>query len=123
MKDGDLNRRLEQKEQELRILHEVAQDISSNLDLHELLTKIVDMVMNTIAADSCLIYLYDKQNDELTLMASNHTDHKMVGRVSLKIGEGVTGWVAKEKKPLSLESKAYTRPKIQELCLSGRRAI
>ena len=88
-------------------MHEVAQDISSNLDLHELLAKIVDMVMNTIAADSCLIYLYDRQNDELTLTASNHKDHKMVGRVSLRIGEGVTGWVAKEKKPLSLESKAY----------------
>ena len=107
MKEGNLNEQLAQKEQELRILHEVAQDISSNLDLHELLAKIVDMVMNIITADSCLIYLYEGQNDELMLMASSHKDHKMVGRVSLKIGEGVTGWVAKEKKPLSLESRAY----------------
>ncbi len=107
MNSGELKERLEQKEQELRILHEVAQDISSNLDLHELLVKIVDMVMNTIAADSCLIYLYDKHNEELTLTASSNADHKMLGRVKLKIGEGVTGWVAKEKKPLALEAKAY----------------
>jgi len=107
MKEVNLNEQLEQKEQELRILHEVARDISSNLDLHELLAKIVEMVMNTITADSCLIYLYDRQNDELMLTASSHKDHKMVGRVSLRMGEGVTGWVAKEKKPLSLESKAY----------------
>lgn len=103
----ELSERLEQKEQELRVLHEVAQDISSNLDLHELLAKIVEMVMHTIAADSCLIYLYDKQADELTLAASNGADDKMVGRVRLKMGEGVTGWVAKEKKPLALEGKAY----------------
>ena len=103
----ELKERLEQKEQELRILHEVAQDISSNLDLHELLAKIVDMVMNTISADSCLIYLYDRANDELILTASSNGDHKMLGRVKLRIGEGVTGWVAQEKKPLALESKAY----------------
>ena len=107
MNAGDLTERLEQKEQELRILHEVAQDISSNLDLHELLEKIVEMVMNTIVADSCLIYLYDKQNDELILTASSNADHKMLGRIKLKLGEGVTGWVAKEKKPLALESHAY----------------
>ena len=107
MKADDLRERLEQKEQELKILHEVAQDISSNLDLHELLEKIVEMVMNTMAADSCLIYLYDNKNDELTLTASSNADHKMLGRVKLKLGEGVTGWVAREKKPLALESRAY----------------
>lgn len=107
MKAEDLKERLEQKEQELKILHEVAQDISSNLDLHELLEKIVEMVMHTMAADSCLIYLYDNKNDELTLTASSNADHKMLGRVKLKLGEGVTGWVAREKKPLALESRAY----------------
>jgi signal transduction protein with GAF and PtsI domain len=107
MDTQDLKARLEQKEQELGILHEVAQDISSNLELHELLAKIVDMVMNTIVADSCLIYLYDKADDELTLTASSTGDHNMLGRVKLKIGEGVTGWVAKEKKPLALAAKAY----------------
>ena len=107
MKADGLKERLEQKEQELKILHEVAQDISSNLDLHELLEKIVELVMNTMAADSCLIYLYDSKDDELTLTASSNADHKMLGRVKLKLGEGVTGWVAKEKKPLALESRAY----------------
>ncbi|HEY3278296.1 MAG TPA: GAF domain-containing protein [Syntrophorhabdaceae bacterium] len=107
MMTEELKERLQQKEQELKILHEIAQDISSNLSLHELLEKIVDMVMNTIVADSCLIYLYDKGNDELTLTASSNEDHKMLGMVKLKLGEGVTGWVAKEKKPLALASKAY----------------
>ena len=101
MNTEELSERLRQKEQELRILHEVAQDISSNLPLHELLGKIVDMVMDTITADSCLIYLYEKSSDELTLTASSNTDHEMLGKVSMRLGEGVTGWVAKEKKPLS----------------------
>ena len=102
-----LNEKLEQKEQELRILHEVAQDISSNLELNELLKRIVEMVMNFITADSCLIYLYDKANDELILTASDIPERKMLGRIKLKMGEGVTGWVAKEKRPVALSREAY----------------
>jgi signal transduction protein with GAF and PtsI domain len=102
-----LNEKLEQKEQELRILHEVAQDISSNLELNELLKRIVEMVMNFITADSCLIYLYDRVNDELILTASDIPERKMLGRIKLKMGEGVTGWVAKEKRPVALSREAY----------------
>ncbi|MBA4417301.1 MAG: GAF sensor protein [Syntrophus sp. (in: bacteria)] len=111
----ELNEKLKQNEQELRILHEVAQDISSNLDLNELLGRIVDMVMDTIAADSCLIYLYDRQNEELILTASNNPQHKKLGMINLKIGEGVTGWVAKERKPVALERKAYRDQRFKAL--------
>ncbi|OPY64844.1 MAG: putative transcriptional regulatory protein pdtaR [Syntrophorhabdus sp. PtaU1.Bin050] len=102
-----LKEKLEQKEQELRILHEVAKDISSNLDLKDLLSRIVGMVMNLLTADSCLIYLYDKQNGELILTASSNPQEKVLGRIKLKIGEGVTGWAAKEKRPVALPREAY----------------
>jgi signal transduction protein with GAF and PtsI domain len=102
-----LSDKLEQKEQELRILHEVAKDISSNLELRELLNRIVAMIMNFVTADSCLIYLYDRQNDELILTASSKPKEKSIGRVKLKIGEGVTGWAAKEKRPVVLPKEAY----------------
>lgn len=102
-----LREKLEQKEQELRILHEVAKDISSNLELKELLSRIVTMIMNLVTADSCLIYLYDRQNDELILTASSKPKEKSIGRVKLKIGEGVTGWAAKEKRPVVLPKEAY----------------
>ena len=102
-----LSEKLEQKEQELRILHEVAKDISSNLELKDLLSRIVTMIMNLVTADSCLIYLYDRQNDELILTASNKPKEKSIGRVKLKIGEGVTGWAAKEKRPVVLPKEAY----------------
>ena len=102
-----LSEKIEQKEQELKILHEVAKDISSNLELKELLNRIISMIMNFITADSCLIYLYDRQDDELILTASSKPKEKSIGRVKLKIGEGVTGWAAKEKRPVVLPKEAY----------------
>ena len=98
---------LEQKEQELKILHEVAKDISGNLELKELLKRVVDMVMNFTTADSCFVYLYDRKSDELVLSASSHPEDKNLGIIKLKIGEGVTGWAAREKKPIALPAKAY----------------
>ncbi|MCX5817753.1 MAG: GAF domain-containing protein [Proteobacteria bacterium] len=104
---------LEQKEQELKILHEVAKDISGNVELDELLHRIVEMIMHFIIADSCLIYLYDKQNDELILTASSNPQDKVLGRIKLKMGEGVTGWVARERKPVALAKEAYKDPRFK----------
>jgi signal transduction protein with GAF and PtsI domain len=103
----DVNEVLKQKEQELMILHEVAKDISSNLELKELLKRVVEMVINLTTADSCLIYLYDRKNNELILSASSHPEDKNLGQIKLRMGEGVTGWAAQQKKPVSLPGKAY----------------
>jgi signal transduction protein with GAF and PtsI domain len=108
-----LSEALEQKEQELRILHEVAKDISGNVELGELLHRIIEMVMHFIITDSCLIYLYDKHNDELILTASSHPQSKALGRIKLKMGEGVTGWVAREKTPVALAKEAYKDPRFK----------
>jgi signal transduction protein with GAF and PtsI domain len=102
-----VNQRLELKEQELKILHEVAKDISDNLDLSELLHRIVDTVTAFVKADSCLVYLYDEGHDELVLSASSDPKTESVGSISLKLGEGVTGWAAKEKQPVFLAKEAY----------------
>jgi signal transduction protein with GAF and PtsI domain len=101
------------KEQELAILHQVAQQISSNLELNELLDHIVEMVTRITGADSCFIYLYKKQGNELTLSAASTKRPEIVGEIRLKLGEGVTGWAAKEKKPVALSRKAYEDPRFK----------
>ena len=101
------------KEQELSILHQVAQHISSKLELNDLLARIVDMVISLTGADSCFIYLYNEQNNELTLRAASNAQRNIVGEIRLKLGEGVTGWAAKEKKPVALSKQAYTDPRFK----------
>jgi len=101
------SRKQDDKEQELRILHEIAKDFSDDLSLNQLLRRIVDTIINFVKVDSCLIYLYDKQNDELILTASSDPEIKALGDLRLRMGEGVTGWAAKEKKPVALSREAY----------------
>jgi signal transduction protein with GAF and PtsI domain len=100
-------RKTDEKGQELKILHEIAKDISDDLDLNQLLKSIVDTIIHFVNVDSCLIYLYDRSNDELVLTASNDPEIKNPSDLRLKMGEGVTGWAAKEKKPVALSREAY----------------
>jgi signal transduction protein with GAF and PtsI domain len=106
-------RKVTWKEQELIVLHQVAQQISSNVELNELLAHIVDMVVKITGADSCFIYLFDKPNGQLVLRATNIAHQEIVGAIKLKLGEGVTGWAAKEKKPVALIQEAYNDPRFK----------
>lgn len=101
------------KDQELFVLHQVAQQISSNQELNELLAKIVDMVIKVTGADSCFVYLYNRSNSLLTLRAASAGHLDIVGGIELKLGEGVTGWAAKEKKPVALSREAYNDPRFK----------
>lgn len=104
---SEITEKLSQKEEELAILHEVAKDISGNLSLNELLHHIVEMTMAFAGAESCLIYLHDRQNNDLILVATNNPEEKMLGRIKLRMGEGITGWAAKEKVPVEIPREAY----------------
>ena len=101
------------KEQELMMLRKVAEYMSSNLELAELLNRIVTMATDVTRADSCFIYLFDKQHNELVLRASSNPRTRVVGDIRLKLGEGVTGWAAKEKRPVALEREAYKDPRFR----------
>jgi signal transduction protein with GAF and PtsI domain len=57
--------------------------------------------------------LLDRQNKELVLMASKNPHQKMLGKIKLKIGEGITGWVAKENKPVSISNNASDDPRFK----------
>ena len=105
------------------MLRKVAEYVSSNLELEELLGRIVKMVTEITSADSCFIYLYDAQRNELVLRASSKPRTNVVGNIRLKLGEGVTGWAAREKTPVALTREAYKDSRFKKLYQPCRRQI
>ncbi|MFA6375827.1 MAG: GAF and ANTAR domain-containing protein [Candidatus Paceibacterota bacterium] len=93
------------KNQELRILGEIIETISYNLDLKEVLARIVKIVSGVTQADSCFLYLVN--GNDLVLRASLNPKPMQIGNIKLKLGEGITGWVATNKKTVSIAKKAY----------------
>jgi signal transduction protein with GAF and PtsI domain len=81
------------------------------MTLQEVLQGIVSLVVEFMACDSCLVYLCD--GDELVLCASNSEHDAEIGRVRLKLDEGLTGWVARERRLLSISREAYRDPRFK----------
>jgi signal transduction protein with GAF and PtsI domain len=92
--------------QELRILHEISQSISCSLDLDQVLRQIIDLVVDVTRGDSCLLYLLDETGDFLILRASKNPHPRLIGRIAVKVGEGITGWVAQEAQPVAIPRNA-----------------
>lgn len=91
--------------QQLKLLERITETISYNLDLTEVLAEIVNLVSATMRADSCLIYL--AQDDQLILKASKIPHPSMINKVAMAFGEGITGWVAQQRKLVALAEKSY----------------
>lgn len=90
---------------ELSFLYKVAQSVHS-LELDELLKEIVTIASKVTKGDSVLIYLLDKEKKRLILRASKNPHHDLLKTIQMKLGEGITGWVAKENKPVAISAGA-----------------
>jgi signal transduction protein with GAF and PtsI domain len=107
----ELEQRLERTEQQLRLFQKISRFMVRDMSLQEVLRGIVSLVVEFMACDSCLVYLLD--GDRLVLCASN-TDHSTaLGKVSLKLDEGLTGWVARERRLLAISKEAYNDPRFK----------
>src|SRR6059036_1750145 len=91
---------------ELGILYQISQSISYSLDLDQVLRQIIDLVIEVTRGDSCLVYLLDETQQCLVLRASKNPHPRIIGNISLKFGEGITGWVAREAKPVAIPRHA-----------------
>lgn len=111
MAKTDLQRQLKRKKEELKVLYQISESVSNNLNLDEVLRHIIETVQMTVRADSCFLYLWEDK--KLVLKASKNPHPQMVGKVSLKAGEGLTGWAAEHKKPVVLSEKAWEDPRFK----------
>jgi Signal transduction protein containing GAF and PtsI domains len=85
--------------------------VFDRLSLDQFLNKIIKLINKIIDVDSCFIYLY--QSKKLTLFASKKSHKNLLGKITLKEGEGITGWVAEHKKTVAIKEKAYLDPRFK----------
>ncbi len=90
----------------IALLHRISSMVSSDQDLETILRELVALAANVTQSDSCLVYLIDHTTDEIVLRASQLEHSNEIGNVRLKMGEGVTGWVAAHHAVVALPRKA-----------------
>ena len=86
---------------ELSFLQQVVQLASSTRDWDEMLRIVIDRTTSAMHTDVASLYLLERREGVLRLVATNGLDRKGSVRTTLHVGEGITGWVAGARVPLA----------------------
>ena len=108
-----LDKALREKTREAEVLHRISDSISNTLDLESVLSHIVEVVVEETKADACLLYLLSDGRDELILRASKNPHPRLIGRIKIGLGEGITGWVARKQQRVVIPSNASDDPRFK----------
>ena len=93
----ELNEKLAQKTQEVKIIQEISSEINSTLELDSILDIILRSMSEVLEFKNSMILLFDNETEKLTVSANFGYDDGGIG-VEVALGEGYIGVVARRKK-------------------------
>jgi len=91
------------------LLHDIGSRMAGADLLHAVLERIVNLISSEVECDSCFVYVLEE--DELVLRASKNPHPEVVDRLKLRVGQGITGWVAEHREPVALARNAFRDPR------------
>jgi uroporphyrinogen-III synthase len=95
----------------MAMLRRIANRITQAAPLKSVLAEVVEFVVAVVVCDSCFVYVLE--DDELVLRASKNSHPEIVNRLKLKVGQGVTGWVAEHREPAVISRYAGSDPRFK----------
>lgn len=93
---------LEQKTAQLRAVGQISAALAAAWKLDDTLEAITRITSQVMGVDSCSIYLQEEGSDRLVLKATTGLAPQAVGRASLGIGQGLTGWAITHAQPVAV---------------------
>jgi two-component system, response regulator PdtaR len=97
---------IEPKTTQVALLHRISSIVSSDRSVDEMLGEIVGLTVQVTDCDACLVYLTEPDTGEIVLRASQVPHAAEIGHLSIRMGEGITGWVAQHKSIVALSRNA-----------------
>jgi uroporphyrinogen-III synthase len=88
------------------LLHRISSIVASDRSLEEMLGEIVGLTVQVTDCDACLVYLIERNTGEIVLSASQVPHAADLGNLRMKVGEGITGWVAEHRSVVALSANA-----------------
>src|SRR5947199_1734440 len=102
----------------LLTLEECSKLVAHSHDPHETLTNIVRLIRDRFQTAVCSVYLLEPEARELVLGATVGLKPESVGRIRMRLDEGLTGLVA-ERKTLVMVEDAFKHPRFKYFTEAG----
>jgi HD-GYP domain-containing protein (c-di-GMP phosphodiesterase class II) len=97
-------------EQTLDQVRTVSEVICSTLNLREVYKTILDALLELLGAEKCSIMLMDKSQEVLTIQDARGIPDDIIRTARVRVGEGISGWVAKTGESLILNHQTRFNP-------------
>jgi uroporphyrinogen-III synthase len=107
----EMELRLNRLEEEVHLFQRISRLMVREATLQQELQAIVALLVEYLECDSCMIYL--TEGKDLVLCASNSAPASAVGRVRLSLEEGLTGWVARNRRLVAISRDAFNDPRFK----------
>jgi diguanylate cyclase (GGDEF)-like protein len=89
--------------EELSVLYDSAEAVVSITNLDEVSQRILEQAAELLDVDHASLMLTDPEGQVLKVKAARGARADTVGKVEVPLGEGISGWVAREGRPLLIE--------------------
>lgn len=100
MEAQDLLKELKRTIDELRAFNEIGKVLTSTLDLHEVLGRIMEQVSAVLHPANWSLLLLDEDRGELVFEVAVGPHAASLRGQRVRLGEGIAGWVAREGRTL-----------------------
>ncbi len=111
-------KKLKKRVENLKVLTEVSASISSTLDIQELMTIVMEKAKSVMNAEACSVLLYNRDTKklefEIALCKEESASDVLKKKISLEVGQGIAGWVAKNKEILIIKDVKTDKRFFQE---------
>jgi signal transduction protein with GAF and PtsI domain len=91
------------------VLHQSVSRIAAADGFHQALDRVLDFAVDVVKCDSCFIYVLE--DEDLVLRSSKNPHTELLDRLKLRVGQGITGWVAEHREPVAVFREAFKDPR------------
>ena len=109
---------------EINALYEIAQTIASGLTVSDTMALVSSKLASLVPFSTCALFLYSERTDRLRCRFATGTDAELIQQLIIKSGEGLVGWVARNRRSLvnarpqtDLEAMGSSAPTVLESAL------
>jgi len=85
---------------EIYALYQIAQTMGTSLGVSDSMAHIASKLTTLVPFSACTLFLYDPATDTLRCRFATGTDFELMQQLTLKSGQGLTGWVARNRRSL-----------------------
>jgi diguanylate cyclase (GGDEF)-like protein len=85
---------------EIYALYQIAQTMGTSLGVSDSMAHIGSKLTTLVPFSACTLFLYDQATETLRCRFATGTDFELMQQLTLKNGQGLTGWVARNRRSL-----------------------